>query len=669
MSQPRNIIMESIGVYHPPESVSTAEVLEGCSKRIRFPLEKITGIKSRPMAGKTEFSIDLAKQAVADCMSKSKYTIEDVDLIICTNISRYDGPQKVTFEPGTAVRLKEHFGFVNALAFDVANACAGMFTGIYLVNSFIQTGVIRRGMVVSGEYISHLTRTAQQEVESYMDERLACLTLGDAGAAVLLEAGSGDNVGFLEMDLATLGAYSWYCTAKTTDFDHGGFIMLTDSVKLTDVALKAGAKHSLSMLEKVKWTPESVQQLIMHQTSTMTLTSARKEINRLLEAPVYHDENTVNNLEKRGNSASTTHLVAIYDQIQQHKINAGDKIVFSISASGITVGTALYVFDGLPDRIRNPQGSSNGSQKKPEVNAVKNQLKKIRITSIGTAQKDDEGEANSIAYACEAANRCIANSGQPRNSIDLIIYCGVYRTDYLVEPAYAALLAGELEINSTGLTPGSGTLAFDIFNGAVGFLNACHVVQNLMSAQKCRRALIISSEFENNAQFFPNDLLGVHEGASAVLLESDREDKKCFSRFHFGYRTEKVESYITHWTHHKGKPFLNIKKDEDLEMEYISCIVSTVIEFLDAEGFELKDFHKIFPPQISSYFISALGSALGIPSERFVNVVGEGPDLFSSSGAFALENALTSGVVHSGDLGLVISVGSGIQVGCAIYHF
>ncbi len=51
-----------------------------------------------------------------------------------------------------------------------------------------------RGMVVSGEYISELGRNAAQEVRDVMSDQLASLTLGDAGAAVILErAPDGDG--------------------------------------------------------------------------------------------------------------------------------------------------------------------------------------------------------------------------------------------------------------------------------------------------------------------------------------------------------------------------------------------------------------------------------------------------------------------------------------------
>src|SRR3989440_8061723 len=81
-----NTIIESMGVYLPPKAVSTREVLQQVYKPVNFPLEQLTGIKTRRMAGETEFSIDLAKQAVANCLANSRYYPEDIDLLICCNI-------------------------------------------------------------------------------------------------------------------------------------------------------------------------------------------------------------------------------------------------------------------------------------------------------------------------------------------------------------------------------------------------------------------------------------------------------------------------------------------------------------------------------------------------------------------------------------------------------
>jgi 3-oxoacyl-[acyl-carrier-protein] synthase III len=71
-----------------------------------------------------------------------------------------------------------------------------MFTAIQIAQVYLASGRANCALVVSGEYITHLTKTAQQEIAGFKDERLACLTLGDAGAgagagAACAEAGVG----------------------------------------------------------------------------------------------------------------------------------------------------------------------------------------------------------------------------------------------------------------------------------------------------------------------------------------------------------------------------------------------------------------------------------------------------------------------------------------------
>lgn len=672
MDLKQNTIIESLGVYLPPQSVTTGEILADCKHKIQFPLEKISGIKSRRMAGQSEFSIDLSRNAIAECLAKSKYDPADIDLLICCNISRYDYSGLVSFEPCTSARLKQEFGFTNAMAFDIANACAGMFTGIYIANSFINTGTINRAMVVSGEYITHITQTAQQEIESFMDNRLACLTLGDAGAALILEKSPDEKIGFQKFDLQTLGGYSQYCIAKPNDY--GGWLMYTDSVNLTDVAVRSGSKHSINAMQSAGWQPEEFQHLIMHQTSGMTLNSAKREINRLMNKRICNDENTINNLEERGNTASTSHFVAVADHIYNNNINSGDKMIFSISASGLTIGTTLYVFDDLPDRLRQIESVQSTKQKeKPEKNldSPANPIAfRIRIESIGTIPAETIVKKNSSDLLYHAATNCLSRSGYDRNDIGLLIYSGVYRSEYVMEPAIAALLAGELDMNAK-ITEAENnkTLAFDIFNGAIGFLNACHVSQLMMAAGSCKTAMIVAAEIENNADSFPDKLMGIRETASALILESDPSNEKGFSNFLFNYNTESLNAYTTSYRMRDSNPHLQVLKDPGLDGLYIECIPPAVEKLLKMEELDLNHIDMIFPPQISSGFIKRLSEKLNLPIEKFIDVVGEGPDLFSSSLAYSFEHAVDNGLVKPGDTGLMIAVGSGIQVGCAIYHF
>jgi len=672
MDQRQNTIIESIGVYLPPQSISTEEVMHGCKRKIQFPMEKITGIKTRRVAGQSEFSIDLAMNAITDCLAKSKYSPADIDLLISCNISRYDGPGSISFEPSTSIKLRLKFGFKNAIVFDISNACAGMFTGIYIVDAFLKSKAIRRGMVVSGEYITHLTKTAQKTIESFMDTRLACLTLGDAGAALILEKSSDNQTGFQVIDLQTFGRYSPFCIAKPSGGD--GMIMYTDSVNMTDVAVKSGAKNSMDVLQQAHWPPESFQHLIMHQTSGMTMNSARREINRLLKSSICHDGNTINNLEHRGNTASTSHFVAIADHIRNDNIHSGDKIIFSISASGLTVGTALYIFDDLPNKIRKMEWEHCVKQEENPIGLLSPATypisPRLKIESWGTIPEVPEIKNNSLELLKIAATNCLGKSSHECSDIGLLIYTGVYRSEYILEPAYSSLLAGELDMNATASESNKQkTFAFDVFNGSIGFLNACFVAQQLIAAEKCKTAMIVAAECENNTDSSSNDMVGVRETASAIILDSQPSDEEGFSRFLFSYHTDLLTTYTTNYMTGDSDPVLHIEKDANLDALYIDCIFPVVKEMIQLEELDLDQIDVVFPPQISSNFISRLSEKLNIPQKKFIDIAGEGPDYFTSSLPYALANAYEKKLIKSGDIGLIIAAGSGIQVGCAIYHF
>ena len=143
----------------------------------------------------------------------------------------------------------------------------------------LKAGLIRRGLVVSGEYITHLTLTAQKEIAKLQDSRLACLTLGDSGAAVILESTDNSKIGFHEIDMYTLGKFSKYCIAKPTHRKHGGAIMLTDSIKLHTVAITESVKHLVHIVRKLRIPEKAFHHVIMHQTARSAINKTANLIN------------------------------------------------------------------------------------------------------------------------------------------------------------------------------------------------------------------------------------------------------------------------------------------------------------------------------------------------------------------------------------------------------
>ena len=668
-----NTLIESLGTYLPPKVVTSDEILAGCAKPIKFPLAKLTGIKTRRMAGETEFSLDIAKQAVAQCLANSKYNPVDIDLIVCGNISRCDAPGfQFTFEPSTAVRIKEHFGFTNAIVLDVSNACTGLFTAAYVIDAFLKTGLIRRGMAVSGEYISHLALTAQKEIENFMDSRLACLTVGDAGAALILEQAPNNQVGFHEFEMYTLGHYSEACIGKATDREHGGAIMYTDAVTVSSVNLKQAVSHAGMIMERSGWPKEAFQHIIVHQTSKTTINDVPREINKFFGEEVCQDGSVINNIEERGNTATTTHMIALMDNIRSQRINTGSNAVFGITGSGATIGTALYTFDDLPDRIRQREAGEYTPTKIVSSEIFIPPLAashRIRIASVGTLPEDQPVEKKTFELIHAAAVPCLAAYPYHKSTIDLLIYSGVYRDDFLCEPAVAALVEGQLGINDDIETQeDKKTFALDVMNGGLGTLDACYAALGLIKAQRAHAALIVASEVENNRQFAPTELVGIEETASALLLDESPDGKTGFGTFVFQTFPAYMQDVHANSEVRHGKTLMNFERHPQLEQHYIRCIQQTVAETLKREQLELSQIRVILPPQISSSFITQLSNALEVKRDKMIDVQAQ-HDLFTSSLAYALQYAYDHQKVQTGDIGLIINVGSGLQVGCAVYYF
>lgn len=673
----RNVVIESLGVYLPPRAVSTEQVLADCVNEVKIPLERLTGIKNRRMAGVDEFSIDLGRKAIADCLSRSSYAPEEIDLVIACNISRCDGPEHMfTFEPSTASQLRDELGLTNAVCFDINNACAGMFTGVSVAQDFLKTGLVRNALVFSGEYISHITETAQQEIEGAMDPRLACLTVGDAGAAAVLELGAGDRVGFHDLDLATYSEFAKLCIAKATEGPHGGAIMVTDSVTQTAIAVKHSVPYVAAVMQRHGWRPETADQLLMHQTSEASINDAILTINRVFGAGAASRANTICNLAERGNTATTTHFVALYDYINAGRINSGDNVVLSITGSGQTIGTGLYTFDDLPDRMRRA-GNGQAGQPARGTRSRRRELPatpRVRIEGIGIAVPDLGAagpQPSSIQFAVDAAAACLDDSGVERTEVGLVIHTGIYRDDFLSEPAVATLVAGEVGINAEPESADAPkTFAFDILNGAVGFLNGCHVAAGMIGAGRTGHAMVLASEVENNTPASGYPRAGITETGSAIML-SPSAGPEGFGRFVFAHHPEYRGALRTYTQERDGRMWLRVDRDPNLAAIYVSCLPSAVKELLTLESLEPEDISLVFPPYLPGTALDELAAGIGVDRSRFVDLAAQGctSDPFTSTLPYQIADARQRGLTKPGDVALIMAVGSGVEVGCTTYRF
>ena len=667
-----NIVIESIGTYLPPQEITTAEVLKGCVNEVRMPLERLTGIKTRRRAGTSEFAIDLAYKAALDCLSKSSIHPHDVDLIVSTNISRWDGVNQIFFEPPTSLRLKTRLGFRdNALAIDISNACAGMWTGVYLVETLIRSGQIRHGMVVSGEYITHLIDTAQKEVVDFVDSQIASLTLGDAGAAIILSRSKAANEGMVDFDLYTLSRYSPFCIAKPTDKAHGGASMITDAIRVTEAVIPHAAKHTEMILKRNQWANERVQHLIPHQTSELTMKAGMREIKRLLNFDF--SDRIVNNLAHRGNTSSNAHFLALHDFIQNGKINAGDSIVFCISGSGQSTGTAIYTMDDLPTRMR-IENADRMPPAQAEVSEADESFVlpvQLSIESISSVEYSGKDEADTVQLITEASEKCFAKSAYSKQQVDIMIAACTYRSEFIMEPAIAALAAGVLAINDVREPADEHkTFAFDIVNGEVGFLKSVFLASEFVRVGRAKQVMVVASEVENNITRRPDHLLDVRTMASSVLLHESSDDSG-FLAFEFTDYPQHVALREVHagWHGEVQRIHLTCDDKKDVWPDLLDCLIDGCQRFMTTQSLSFDDVTWVLPTQHSTAWINEFATRMTFNESKLINL---NPDKlgnpFSSAFPLALINGLANGQFKSGETVLIASVSPGAQVACALYR-
>jgi 3-oxoacyl-[acyl-carrier-protein] synthase III len=347
---PHNARFESIGCRLPERRVTSDEIMASTRHRTHIDLERLTGIHERRIAATDENSLTLAVDAAEDCLAHSSYCAADLEVLINCSITRYRSESVARFEPTQSQAVAATIGAPKALTFDLSNACAGMLTGVFIVNNWIRRGVVSRGMVVSGEYISGLGRNAAAHVRNILSRELASLTLGDAGAAVIVERAPAGCAGIAAAGFTTLSEHSRLCLAYPARHEPGAR-MFTQSRAIHRAAISSIPPLLREALDAADLEMHDIDWVIPHQTSARAIRKGMTEVNEALgDAP---KRPAVVTVDEYGNTASTTHFVALAQMLRDGKLQPGERVALLALASGLEIGTVIFTVDGIVDRYGN----------------------------------------------------------------------------------------------------------------------------------------------------------------------------------------------------------------------------------------------------------------------------------------------------------------------------
>lgn len=332
--------IKSTGIYLPEERVTTQTLMREIDSENRFGvshdwLQRVTGIKEKRVTPPNVLPSDMAVTAAKEAMDRAKITAREIDAIIYTGLTRD------YLEPATAHIVQAKLGALRAMVFDISNACHGFMNGIHVMDALIATGQVRNGLVVTGEQGSLFTRQAIDALKNTTErEQLtalaANLTVGDAGAAMIIGPKTIPDYGFKAFMLQSQGQHAGLCTV-------GG--PLTQGPALTDMPaiMAEGAKLIPKMFheflyKRLRWRVEELAKCLIHQVGT----GALFKIHKLAGVPPSIMPKTVDVL---GNLITANIPLNIHYCVVEQELRTGDKIYLSGSGSGISLSQAGVIWD------------------------------------------------------------------------------------------------------------------------------------------------------------------------------------------------------------------------------------------------------------------------------------------------------------------------------------
>ena len=263
--------IEAMAYALPAETVSSSQLEEKLSplyERLNLPngrLELTTGIKARRF-WPSSFNASQASAEAGNKVLTMGIDPNSIDLLIHSAVCRD------RLEPATASYVHKLMGLGgNTQILDVSNACLGFLNATILAASMIESGQIKRALIVAGENGKPLVdRTIDLLNTGELDRRqikpfFANLTIG-AGAV----AWSIAHRDLIEKESPMLGSSA--CETDTShnnlcegDTEGDSLIMQTDSEELLHAGISVASRAWKKFAKISEWHPETPEFVATHQ--------------------------------------------------------------------------------------------------------------------------------------------------------------------------------------------------------------------------------------------------------------------------------------------------------------------------------------------------------------------------------------------------------------------
>jgi 3-oxoacyl-[acyl-carrier-protein] synthase-3 len=286
-----------------------------------------TGIKERRIAGKDEFTSDMAAKAALKAIKQAKISPMEINLILVATAT----PDMLF--PATACFVQKKIGATNAACLDISAACAGFLFGVEIAQQFITSHTHDTVLVIGAEKLTSITNWT---------DRNTCVLFGDgAGAAILRHRGSAHGV--ISTHIGSDGQYTdilfmpgggsrYPITRENVDLNLVTIHMTGKEVyKQAVTAMLRAAKKAL---EQAGLSIHDIACVIPHQANVRIIDAIADRLG------ISRDKMFVN-LDRYGNTSAAAVAIALDEANRSGRIKSGDYILMVVFGGGLTWASTI----------------------------------------------------------------------------------------------------------------------------------------------------------------------------------------------------------------------------------------------------------------------------------------------------------------------------------------
>jgi len=287
-------------------------------------------------------------------------------------------------------------------------------------------------------------------------------------------------------------------------------------------------------------------------------------------------------------------------------------------------------------------------------------IKERRIADENTATSD---------LATKAALKAIEEAKVNSSEIDMIIVATV--TPDMFFPSTACFV--QKNINAINAT------AFDISAACSGFIYGLSIASQFISSGEVKTVLLIGAETMSKVVDWQdrNTCILLGDGAGAVILGEVEDGKGILSVYTLsdGSKTNLLmvpgggsREPISIEVIKKRSHYMKMEGNEVFKFA-IRGMEKSIDEALKKANLTYEDVTLFIPHQANIRIIDSLTKRMGLPKDRVFTNLDKYGNTSAASIPIALDEAIKSGRVKSGDIILMSSFGSGFTMGAAVIRW